>query len=65
MRKSIFLGVAFAFVTLVGFSSANSIGMGAKSDLAGEKGNGISFENHNATTANASATTLDPFRPIR
>ncbi len=64
MRKSIFLGVAFAFVALIGFSSANSIGTSAKSDLAGEKSNSILSESRN-TAATANATTLEVFRPRR
>ena len=65
MRKSVFLGVAFVFVALIGFSSANSIGTSAKSDLAGEKSNSMLSESRNVTAASATASTLDPFRPKR
>ena len=69
MKKSIFLGVAFAFVTLIGLSSANSIGTGTKTTLVGEKSNAISSESRNSTSSNAttqsSASTFQPFIPRR
>ena len=69
MKKSIFLGVAFAFVTLIGLSSANSIGTGTKTTLVGEKSNAISNESRNSTTSVAStqssASTFEAFIPRR
>ncbi|MCS4240140.1 hypothetical protein [Myroides odoratus] len=71
MKKSIFLGVAFTFVTLIGLSSANSIGTGTKATLVGEKSNAITSESRNAnsSTSNAStnnsASTFDAFIPRR
>ncbi|MGQ8870375.1 hypothetical protein [Myroides sp. TSA_177.3] len=69
MKKSIFLGVAFAFVTLIGLSSANSIGTGTKTTLIGEKSNAISNESRNSTNSIAStqssASTFEAFIPRR
>ena len=69
MKKSIFLGVAFAFVTLIGLSSANSIGTGTKTTLVGEKSNVITSESRNSTNSSAStqssASTLEAFIPRR
>ncbi|MGQ8870376.1 hypothetical protein [Myroides sp. TSA_177.3] len=69
MKKSIFLGVAFAFVTLIGLSSANSIGTGTKTTLVGEKSNVITSESRNSTnssaTTHSNVTTFDAFIPRR